>query len=394
MKSLKRALIFMLCLSFATPAQAAVTHSNAENARQLVEEFISVARSEQPLDTFGSIGKSEYLETLVLELGALEPEDFNNMMYYLMNRYGTHPEDRAVISALIEALHGLLAPQLAENQMVRSGPNHYLVYGATRYALIVLAGAVGWRVLVRHVFKRKAPLLTGVKVAGGELKKSKRYFKYFSAPGMKTFVGGVGVAAVGAGAGYFEYWWKSIQSHRHSDPRHLLVLKQVQMLCELSYQGYGLQQHFNRVKTDAKKFRAQIDNLSCRVNRVGREAADMVKQLKELERISYDDPFYVENYVSVPKTQNWDGYGRVMGQETTNGQCQMVAGPRLAGLMDKLGSEINNAYFNLPPEQTETPAQEPAPVALDMMGQLKNPPPDLKGDPIADPWASCGPELE
>lgn len=376
--------ILSLTLSFTLFANSlayAAVSGNPKDALQLVDEYLQM-RSAKPAEgqtpkeaLFNALGKEDYItQAVAMQLLSLEPEDFNLFLLYFMDRYVNKPSERLVLFDFLKILRGMIENDLANTELVKEGPEHYLVEGSYSYLMwIVVGGAIGWRTIMASPLRNSA-FLREVGARDAALIRSSRVYRY-STKIMRNSL--IGASVGGVGIGYLDYLLQSHRTHR-LDPAEILMVVQANLACQLSYDALKLNERVEAAVNDEKTVVQLAPALKLELTATIENAQVLLKEFPRLTKLDVNDRLFAKTLSFVPPAKDWQQYKKLLNESEANqdGQCRQIS-------MEFVTRALSTASDNLTTIADAYAPPTPAPVAAPAAPTTPTPPTPNAAQPPA-----------
>ena len=325
---------FILALAIAlgphAPAHATVTGRTPEQMIALFDEYVKHAKLQKDAahpatPDWTTIGGKEFLtKTVISQLSAVEPADFNLFIFYIMDRYVNQPTEREIIFDFISSLSAAIAPDLEITRRLQSGPTAFVLEGALVYGTgLLLVGSLAWKFIfsragwglefMRHLRQRELALNNISRVFGGG-------FKLGTHPMTLAFT-------AGAAAGYIKDYVIPGGSTRRFDPSAILMVIQAQVACHLSYRGLELQNRYEAIQDDPEQVAKEQQDLAGKIKDIQTQSQELVTQWPRLESLDVKDRLFIKTLNAFPKATDWQKFRQSLSEAETSqdGRCRQMS---------------------------------------------------------------------
>lgn len=353
--------LLLAALIFAPPgAMADVSNSDPQQALQLVDDYLKRTAEEKKQGTFDTLGRNTYIaQAIASRLLTLQPEDFNLFVFYFVDRYIHHPEQREGLFDFVKIVREMIKDDLANTARLNGGAADDAIRGSYQYGIwILLGGSLAWFLIM------KSPLRTMsfiAKMQEGEmtLMRAGRWYRY----GWKTATSVVIPGVSGGMLGLLLHHLEANKTHR-LDPLEVLSVAQANLACQLSYDTLQAEQHLQKLTDDDTLMAKEGKPLNTQVKTLLDQVKVLQDQFPWLTGLRVSDPVFQKIIDEYPKASNWQDYkNRLAAQGASeNGQCVQIS---LTHVGSKL-QEMSDALDTLAPVDT-IPAAPPAPKTEDLL---------------------------
>ena len=341
--------VLIACTVLTSSTSFATAGTDPQRVLQVVDEYIATMKDAQNPDdlkaqTFKPIGQADYLGKVVsTQLLSLQPEDFNIFLFYFMDRYIHHPEERKLLFDFTQLVRGMIKNDLDNTKALREGPYSFIFQGSYKYATWIFLGVSGlvlWRKILSSP-ARTAALVSEMKTQESAITSLGRSLRDTAITMNKPLLW-VGVSLSGAAGGGLEYVLKTHSTHR-LDPAEILMVVQSQLACEVSIEGLALEQRFEDLAKDDDQLLKGSAKLKTDISALMSQSKDLLDQFPRLTDLYVNDRLFKQTLQVFPQANNWAEYKKMLNDSDINkdGQCRQIALNRLTDQLSEMDSQID-----------------------------------------------------
>lgn len=337
-------LILTVSLFTGTLVHAAPGRS-PEQMMGLFEEYLSHVKSRQQGPVWLEYGRQKHLARAVIaQITAMQPDQFNALLFLLMERYVAKPEERTYIFNFLSATTETISADLEYSRSLQDGPAALMLDGAWKYgAWVLIAGHIGYGVMVRKNIMGVADIAKHFRQRQVAIGNYNKYLGigYGVATSPTTLIA-IGSTGIGVAGGYFEHMIGSSGTHRFN-PMIATMVVQANLGCHLSYLGIAAQDDYEKVKDDNDKLKAAKKDLLTRIASVSEQAKVLNDQFSRLENLDVRDRLFQKVLEQYPKAEGWTKFRELLtnAETSSNGQCRQMSMRSLRAELEKTAVEIN-----------------------------------------------------
>ncbi len=315
-----------------------------EQMMGLFDEYLAHVTSQQQGPVWLEYGRQKFLARAVIaQIAAMRPDDFNALMFLMMERYVNKPAERQYLFNFLSATTESLSADLEYSRALQAGPQALMLEGSYKYGIwLLIAGHVVFKVALSRNVKGLADLMRQLRQREVALTEMNKFYglSYRVATSPTTWLT-VASTAGGAGLGALEHLIQSSGTHR-LNPMIATMVVQAQLACHLSYQGLAVQEEFESVKNDPAKLKEAKPALLEQITTIAGQGKVLAEQYSRLENLDVRDRLFKKVLEQYPTADNWQKFRTMLTEAETsqNGQCRQMSMLHLKNELDKTAAEI------------------------------------------------------